>query len=162
MAGFNGQRAPDALALQQLIADYCYELDLTGGINAFQFFTEDGRLEVGTMAFTGHEEMKAFYQDFLEQVRESETTGERTTRHVFSNLRIDFTTTDHAVADFIVMNFSSGGTPPIQGATSATIISDVRCKCQRTSDGDWLIAEFTGAPIFLGDDPLQQKALTES
>lgn len=155
-------RASDALALQQLISEYCYELDLTGGINAFRFFTTDGRLEVGTMAFTGHGEMKGFYRGFLEQVRESEPMGKRTTRHVFTNLRIDYVDADVAVVDFIVMNFSSGGVPPILGATSPTVISDARCKCRRSADGSWLIAEFTGAPIFLGDDPLQQKALTDS
>lgn len=161
MAEFTGERASDALGLQQLIADYCYELDLTGGIDSYRFFTEDGFLEVGTMSFRGHEEMKAFYKGFMEQVRASESTGKRTTRHVFTNLRIGFEGRDEAVVDFIVMNFSSGGSPPILGATAPTVISDARCKCRRGTDGEWLIAEFTGAPIFIGDDPLQQKVLSE-
>ena len=161
MAEFHGQRASDALALQQLISDYCYELDLTGGINSYRFFTADGCLEVGTMSFRGHEKMKSFYQGFLNQVKKSESTGERTTRHVYTNLRIAFDGTDRALVEFIVMNFSSGGGPPIVGTISPTIISDARCQCRRSENGTWLIAEFTGEPIFLGDDPLQQKALAE-
>ena len=162
MTSYSEKQASDVIALQQLISEYCYELDLTGGINAFRFFTDDGCLKVGTMAFSGHDEMKSFYQGFLEQVAESEPTGKRTTRHIFTNVRIDFEGAENAVVNFIVMNFSSGGVPPIQGATSPTIVSDVQCRCKKNNESVWLIAEFTGDPIFLGDDPLQQKALTDS
>lgn len=159
MSGFNGPRAADALALQQLISDYCSELDSNGGLYAHRFFTDDGSLEVGRMVVRGHGEMQDFYRNFLAQVKASESTGVRTSRHVYTNLRIALEDADHAVLQFIVMNFSSGGPPPIQGATSPTVISDVQCKCRRETGGDWKIREFTGVPVFFGDDPLQQKTL---
>jgi hypothetical protein len=161
MGNFDGTRASDALALQQLISEYCYELDLTGGLDAYRFFTSDGFLDVGKMTINGHDAMKAFYRDIVEQAKAADPSGVRTTRHVFTNLRVDFEDTDRATVDFIVMNFSSAGAPPVFDATTPTVVSDARCKCRRESDGAWRIAEFTGAPIFVGNDPLQNKALVE-
>lgn len=159
MSRFKGERAADALDLQQLVAEYCFELDLTGGLDSYRFFTADGRLEVGKMAFQGHDAMKAFYRDLVAQA----TAGgaARTTRHLFGNLRIAFDGADRATLDFIMQNFSSAGAPPVFGATTPTIVSDCRFQCRREDDGGWRIAEFTGAPIFVGDDPLQNKTLVD-
>lgn len=161
MGKFEEQRASDALDLQQLISEYCFELDLTGGLDSYRFFTADGLLDVGKMSLRGHDEMKAFYKNLVEQAKAADPSGARTTRHVFTNLRIDFDDADHATVDFIVMNFSSAGAPPVFDATTPTVVSDARCKCRRESDGAWRIVEFTGAPIFVGNDPLQNKALVE-
>lgn len=161
MDNFKGSRASDALELQQLISEYCFELDLTGGLDSYRFFTADGRLEVGKMSFQGHDAMKVFYEDLVERAKAADPSGARTTRHVFTNLRIAFEDADRAVVDFIVLNFSSAGKPPIFGATTPTVVSDARCKCRREGDGAWRIAEFTGAPIFVGNDPLQNKALVK-
>lgn len=159
MTRFAGYRAADALEMQQLVAEYCFELDMTGGLDTWRYFTADGRLEVGKLAFQGHDAMKAFYRDIVAQ-----TTGEgsaRTTRHVFNNLRIDFESDGTATVDFIMQNFSAAGTPPVFGATTPTIVSDCRLHCRREVDGRWRIAEFTGAPIFIGDDPVQNSTLVE-
>ena len=161
MSNFEGTRASDGLALQQLISEYCYELDLTGGLDSYRFFTSDGFLDVGKMKIKGHDAMKAFYKDLVEQAKAADPSGVRTTRHVFTNLRIAFEDTDQATVDFIVLNFSSAGAPPVFDATTPTVVSDARCKCRRESDGAWRIVEFTGAPIFVGNDPLQNKALVE-
>ena len=66
-----------------------------------------------------------------------------------------------ATVEFIMQNFSAAGSPPLFGATTPTIVSDCRLLCRREDDGAWRIAEFTGAPIFVGDDPLQNKALVD-
>lgn len=157
MTRFAGQRAADALDLQQLVADYCYELDLTGGLDSWRFFTADGRMEVGKLTFQGHEAMKTFYQGLVDHATLGGAT--RTTRHLASNLRIAFDGEDAATIDLVMQNFSSAGAPPVFGATTPTIVSDCRLRCRREADGLWRIAEFTGAPIFIGDDPLQNSAL---
>ena len=156
MSQFKGHRASDALDLQQLVSEYCFELDLTGGLDSWRFFTAEGRLEVGQMAFQGHEAMKAFYRDLVDSTA---SEGARTTRHLFGNVRVAFAGDDDATVDFIMQNFSSAGAPPIFGATTPTIVSDCKLQCRRESDGAWRIAAFTGAPIFIGDDPLQKKTL---
>lgn len=107
MSRFRGERASDALDLQQLLSEYCFELDLTGGLQAHRFFTADGRLEVGKMSLKGHEAMKVFYQDLVDQAKTSGT--ERTTRHLWSNLRISFEDENRAFVDFIMQNFSAIG-----------------------------------------------------
>lgn len=159
MSRFRGERASDALDLQQLLSEYCFELDLTGGLQAHRFFTADGRLEVGKMSLKGHEAMKVFYQDLVDQAKTSGT--ERTTRHLWSNLRISFEDENRVFVDFIMQNFSAIGAPPVFGATSPTIVADCRIDCRRQSSGEWRIAAFTGAPIFVGDDPVQNKALID-
>jgi len=159
MSRFKGERASDALDLQQLVSEYCFELDLTGGLDSWRFFTAEGRLEVGKMAFQGHEAMKAFYRDLADQAKA--IGGTRTTRHIYANLRIAFDGADGATVEFIMQNFSAAGSPPLFGATTPTIVSDCRLICRREDDGAWRIAEFTGAPIFVGDDPLQNKALVD-
>lgn len=159
LQNLEGARAIAALNLQQLIAEYCAEFDATAGLESAPFFTEDCVLEVGSMAFTGHTAMRKFYEDLAEQVRQTCPDGARTTRHVFTNLRIAFESDDAATVDFTILNFSAAGKPPLFNATVPTVVSDVTCRCQRGGDGRWRIAHFGGAPIFLGDDPVQNKAL---
>ena len=154
-----GARATAALNLQQLIAAYCAELDATGGLGSAPFFTEDCVLEVGAMILSGRAAMLEFYEDLAEHVRRSSADGARTTRHVFTNLLVDFETDTSATVKFTVMNFSASGVPPLFNATVATVVSDASCLCRHEDDGAWRIARFGGAPIFLGDDPIQNKAL---
>lgn len=152
-------RALDILALHQLVAEYCYELDLTGGLASYRFFTADGVLDFGKMRISGHDEMKAFYADLVGRAT-ADPQG-RTTRHVFNNLRVSFEEDDRATVDFVMLNFSSAGRPPVFGGTVPTIVSDSRFVCRREADGAWRVEKFTGAPVFVGDDPLQNATLLD-
>lgn len=149
------------LALHQLVADYCLELDTTAGRNATLLMTDDCRMDLGAMQLSGHDEIARFYEGFAAKVAASGATA-RTTRHVATNLRIKLDGNEEAEVDFIVLNFSAPGVAPLKGGTGPTILSDVRMRCRRDEDRRWLIAQMGGGPVFIGDDPLQNAALAGS
>lgn len=148
-------------ALERLVADYCHELDTTMGLNATRYLTEDCHMDVGSMKLHGHAEIARFYRDFNRQVEGLGKAATRTTRHLAVNMRVTLDGPDDALIDAIVLNFSALGRPPLATGTIPTVVSDVHLGCHRHADGQWRISEFTGGPVFVGDDPLQNKALIE-
>jgi hypothetical protein len=153
MGVIDSARVVDILALQQLVAEYCAELDTTYGVNSPQFYTEDGVVAIGNMSFRGHEAMRAFYTELAEQ------NGVRTTRHCFTNLRIAFDSETTATVALILIEFSGPGAPPLLDAANPTIVSDARLRCRLEADGQWRISELTGQPLFAGNDPVLRKLL---
>lgn len=144
--------------LQQLLVDYCRELDL-GGLNATSFFTADGVVEVGRMSIKGHGAMREFYQHLAEHVRKDTPGGVRTSRHVCANLHFSFAGESAATVTGLITNYSGAGKPPLLNATVPTVVSDVRFECRTDTAGRWLLAGLYGEPIFIGNDPVQTKAL---
>lgn len=147
------------LELQQLVSDYCFDLDETHGLNSHMFFDEACVVDVGAMTLRGIGEVRAFYEELARIVGSQGANAVRTTRHAWNNLRIAFADDSTATVSFLMTNYSASGSPPVPGATVPTVISDGRFRCRRGADGRWRILEFTGAPIFIGDDPLQNKLL---
>jgi hypothetical protein len=159
MRTFNLETAAAALDLEQMVADWCRDLDVNGGLNSTDFFTEDCIVEAGRISYKGHAAMQKFYQDRAERVRAEQKDGVRTARHVFTNLRFLFEGNDRVTLTFLIINFSGSGKAPLFDATVPSVVSDVRFECRRDAKGQWRIAEFHGAPIFVGNDPFLIKAV---
>ena len=160
MSQLNAAAAFAVLELQQLVAEFCHELDDTHGIHSHRFYTEDGVIDIGKMSFKGQAEILAFYEHLQEVQREHHPEGHRTTRHLFSNLRVSLEGDGEAAVDFIMTEYSGAGLPPLFDATLPTIVSDARFLCRREANGVWRIAEFTGQPMFAGNDPVLRQVLT--
>jgi hypothetical protein len=152
------EQAVAAFELQQLIVDYCHELDL-GGLKATTFFTEDGVVDVGKMSIRGRAEMQAFYQHLAEHIRKDTPGGSRTSRHVCANLRFSFENDERATVTGLITNYSGAGAAPLLNATVPTVVSEVRFECRRDTGRRWLFSGLYGSPVFLGNDPMQTKAL---
>lgn len=161
MSKFTPETAAAALELQQLVADWCNELDVNGGLNCTDFFTEDCIVEAGRISYKGHAAMRKFYQDRADRVLAEQKGGIRTARHVALNPRYSFQGNDRATIRFLVMNFSGEGPPPLFDATLPTIVSDSRFECRRIANGEWRVAEFHSAPVFVGSDPFLNKAVVK-
>jgi hypothetical protein len=159
MPRFNADNVADALELQQLVADWCDELDTNHGSQVTQYFTEDCRVRAGSIQYDGHEGMKDFYRRTIEASKKAYAETGRESRHVFTNLRIRFDGPDKATLEFLNIMFSSPGRPPIFDATVPNIVTDVRFECRRDANKDWKVAEFYGNPIFVGNDPFLKKAM---
>jgi len=157
MRKFTLENAVAALELQQMVADWCHELDSNGGLDLTGFFTDDAVVAAGRISYTGRAAMQKFYEDRAERVRTQQKDGVRTARHGFTNLQISFDGDDRATLKFLIINFSQEGKPPVLDATTPTVASDCRFECQRDADGQWLITGFYGAPIFVGSDPFLNK-----
>ena len=160
MRRFSNEMAIAAIELEQMVADYCHVLDCNEGENGTPFFTEDCVVEVGAISYRGHAAMKKFYSDVAEHARSGEKDGVWTSRHGFINFRVSFSAETRATVNFLFVNFSGFGKPPLLASTTPTIISDARFECRREADGQWRICEFYGTPIFVGDDPLVNKMVT--
>jgi hypothetical protein len=153
MRKFTPETAVDAIELQQLVADWCHELDKNNCRNVMQYFTEDCFVDMGAVSYKGHAAMKKFYEDRNERVRTQQKDGIRTQRHGIALLRIVFEDKDRAVVTFLLINFSGEGPPPLMNATTPTIATDVHFECHQDADGLWRIGTFIGRPIFIGNDP---------
>jgi hypothetical protein len=161
MPRFSPQTAREALELQQLVTEWCRELDDNHGLNATRFFTEDCVVDAGGISYNGHEAMQAFYRGVAEFARATPDRGARTTRHTYTSLGISFGAAERATVTFLSFTFSGYGATPVLGATAPNTISDVRFECRRDAEGEWRVAEFYACPVFLGDDPYLNQLMGE-
>ena len=158
MTEFSFEGVSAMLALQQLVSNYWNELDSNAARNITDFYAEDCRFSAGTIHdSTGRAGVRKFYDERAHLVRD-EKGGIRTTRHTSTNLRISLHEADRATLDFVLINYSGAGAPPIGGFEGPTMVSDVRMECRREGR-EWRIVSFRGTPIFVGDEPFTQKVL---
>lgn len=153
MPKFDQDAAIKSAALNQLIAEWGYELDFNGGLTMPRLCTEDCRYFVGGTLYSGHAAVQKFYTDRGERVRTQQKDGVRTQRHTISNLRLSFPAVDYAHVTFLLVNYSAEGKAPALNLIGPTIIADCRMECRLESDGDWRIALFDSTPVFIGNDP---------
>jgi hypothetical protein len=161
MPRFDPETALDALELQQLVTEWCRELDDNHGLDATRFFTEDCVVEAGPVSYRGHSAMREFYRGVAEVARATAERGARTTRHTYTSLGLSFSGRECATITFLSFTFSGYGATPVIGGTAPNTISDVRFVCRRDAQQEWRIAEFYASPIFLGDDPYLNQLLNE-
>ena len=150
----------DIVSLQQTLYHYCNELD-SGATCIQDYFTEACTFTVGSTTWKGRAGVRKHYDDDAEAVKRLCKDGIKTVRHAMLNERIAIQDDGSAVIDFIFLNFSAGGQPPHMGAASPTVVADTRMVCRRGAEGQWLIDEFVGTPLFFGDDPYMNTVLQE-
>jgi hypothetical protein len=160
MQPFTPEQAAAAVELEQLVAHYWYELDVNGGRNVADFLTADVVYKIGTVVDRkGLADVQAFYAARNARVAREQKGGVRTSRHTHSSNRISFLGPDEAMLQLTAVNYSGSGPPPLMEGAGPTIVSDVKLICRRDAERRWRIAEFYGQPIFVGDDPFQNKQI---
>lgn len=150
MRKLNQDQAIAAVELEQMISDYFAILDAEGGAGALDFFTEDVRVDIGVIKYTGHAGMKKFYAGVAAAKAAS---GDRTTRHAYTNFRVVFPEANRADVTFLNVTWGGAGKPPLTDATMPSIVTDVRMECRRGADGQWKVFDYSGSPVFIGNDP---------
>lgn len=153
MANFDGRNVGDILALQQLVAEWCWRLDIHNCTGVEALCTEDVRYIVGGVTHVGRDAVTAFYAARNERVVRQQRDGIRTQRHSVSNFRVTFAGPDSANIAFLLVNYSAEGPAPALNLVGPTIIADSRFECRRSADGDWQISLFDSIPTFIGNDP---------
>ena len=152
MRKFDLEAAASVIAVEQVILDWAYELDVNNGDNITDLLTEDCNYSVGGSNIIGHAGIAQFYAARNERVRTQQKDGVRTQRHGVTSLRVVIKDKTNAKANFIIINFSGEGKPPLLSATTPTIVADCQMDCRREGDV-WRIASFASQPIFVGNDP---------
>ncbi len=153
MPRFTPGTAESVVEIQQLIAEWCRELDINGGTDIASLCTEDCTYILAGKPHIGHAAIRAFYAARNERVRAQQRDGVRTQRHAISNFLTTFDAPDSASVAFTLVNYSGEGKPPIVNLVGPTIVADCRMAFQHGSDGAWRISLFDSTPIFIGNDP---------
>lgn len=150
----------DIIAIQQMLYDYCQELD-AGAANVTDYFTQDCLFLVGETVWNGHAGLRQHYDDDQRAVKEHCKDGLRTVRHGMVNERISIHDGGTATVELLFLNFSAHGRGPFVHSSSPTVVADTRLELRRGPAGQWRIAEFYGKPLFFGDDPFMNTVLME-
>jgi SnoaL-like domain len=132
-------------ALNRLETDYWWDVDLNSGRKAHEFYVPDGLYVVGQNRFSGHDQIRAFYEWRARR-------GSMTSRHLINNLKI-FATDDHDARLVAALSlFRANGPPPVQRMPSPCLIADVIGECVRGEDGIWRFRSHVLRPVFVGSD----------
>jgi hypothetical protein len=107
-------RADDRRLIAQLNDDFCHELDRGSAAGFVALFTPGALYTHGARVLHGTEQIREFY---LGRTRD----GPRTSRHMTSGLRIEFTGPALARGLSVCMTFSAPGLPPIQSTVPAIV-----------------------------------------
>ena len=150
----------EIIAIQQMLYDYCHELD-DGGEKVTDYFTSDCIFNVGESVWNGHAGLRQHYDADRKAVAERSKDGVRTVRHGLINQRINVLGGGAASVELIFVNFSAHGHGPYTNASAPTVVADTRMEMRQGEDGFWRIHEFYAKPLFFGDDPFMNSVLME-
>ena len=137
-----------AVDLHLLMADYWNEIDANNAKNATDFFTTDCEFA----GQKGHAGVRAFYDNRAKR-------GQRTTRHTFSNLRVEHQAPERAKMWAVVVNYGADGPPPITDFLGASLVTQLTCECVRDEAGVWRFALLRSQPLFIGKEPYTREQL---
>jgi hypothetical protein len=135
----------DVAALQQLAARYWARADSDPDIALDGIFTPDGSLQLGPLELTGLPAIERFFLDRDATQRE----GQRTTRHIACNHRLEPRGPDRVEVRSTVLVYVGTGSWPMQSSAPAAI-ADFTDTCVRTSEGAWRFARREARTVFVG------------
>jgi cell fate (sporulation/competence/biofilm development) regulator YlbF (YheA/YmcA/DUF963 family) len=160
MRKFTADQMHAAFELQQMLYDFAYELD-HGAKDVGRFYAEEAAFRTGGINVEGRPAIQAFYDTRNENVKKYQKGGERTGRHIFTNVRVVFdeVDADKATIHFTNMNFAGEGPAPVQGLGSPSAIADGLMECRRQPDGHWLFTLFAPKQALIGEDDFMKLML---
>jgi hypothetical protein len=139
------QRALETLVLQQNAIDYWHQVDLTGGAGVSARFTEDGIFHAGPgQPLVGRAAIEGFYSWRVDR-------GARTSRHLISNFRAEFTDDTHATTYCVMQVFAADG-KPVHPSRPPILVADQIDHCLKGSDGRWRYLERDFTVLFMGGE----------
>jgi hypothetical protein len=147
MARFDMEQTMAVVAIQQLINEWGYDLDVNEGLGVPKLITEDCAYVVRAELREGRAAVEKFYRTRLEELKKT-SAGPPLQRHVLSNLRVDFKGADEASIAFTLVYFTTAGMSSGAKHADPAAVADVRMDCRRV-DGDWLISAFDSGQSFV-------------
>ena len=93
------------LAIHQLISNFAFSIDMENGERTAELFTEDGWYESDSRRSVGREAIREAY-------RRRAARGPRTSRHIFTNLRIEYVGRNAYRGTALMLLFARDGYPP--------------------------------------------------
>ena len=137
------RRAIETQVLYMNMVDYWYEVDLKGGAGVSEMYVEDGIFHAGPgKALVGRAAIEQFYTWRKDR-------GARTSRHIITNFRADFTDDTHATTYSVMLLYAADGVPILPSAPPI-MITDLIDRCVKCDDGKWRYLERNFVPLFMG------------
>ena len=136
------RRAIETQVLYGNMVDYWYEVDMKGGAGVSEMYLEDGIFNGGGKPLVGRAAIEQFYTWRKDR-------GERTSRHVITNFRADFTDARHATTCCVMMLLAADG-KPVLPAAPPIMTADLIDRCVKDEDGIWRYIERNFVPLFMG------------
>jgi SnoaL-like domain len=140
------------IALEDLNTAFCYHLDHNDVDALLELFVDDVYYTHGSRVSRGRAE--------LEQVfRSRSATNPRTSRHLYSGLKLEIDSATHARGTSVSLTFGQYGEPPLSPAIP-TLVADFVDEYVCGDDGRWRFKERHIHRIFVAPDntgPLGQK-----
>ncbi len=133
-------RVADTLAIHALNADFAHHLDHGEVERLLELFTPDARYSNGPRVSVGRAEIETL-------LRSRTAGGVRTSRHMFSGLRVTFSGPETAEATSVCMSFARNAAPPVDG-TAPFLVADFIDAYVRQKDGRWQIQARDIRPVF--------------
>jgi ketosteroid isomerase-like protein len=138
-----GDRLEIRLALEELNSAFAYHLD-HGDIEALvDLFTVDALYTNGDRRSQGRDEIESLFSNRVAK-------GPRTSRHLYSGLRIVIESKTSASGVSVCMSFAADGVPPLPA--KPFLVADFIDNYRLDSDGRWRIATRHIDPVFVGRD----------
>ena len=133
----------DRVAIEQLVIEYYYLLDHGRATEIAALFTPDAVFDNPNMGLraVGREAIAAYYA--------RRAAEPRTTRHISTNLRLVFETSDRASGTRTILYYrGDGDTPPFPAEPGS--VGEYREVFQRGADGKWRFASRKSQLLFVG------------
>jgi hypothetical protein len=138
------ERITIRIALEDLNTAFCYHLDHDDVPALLELFVDDVYYTHGSRVSRGLAE--------LEQVfRSRSSTEKRTSRHLYSGLKLDIESATRARGTSVCMTFGQYGEPPLSPAIP-TLVADFVDAYVCGDDGKWRFAERHIQRIFVAPD----------
>ena len=147
------ERLEIRVALEDLNTAFCYHLDHDEVEPLLDLFTDDVFYTHGPRKTNGKAELEKVF-------RSRSATSPRTSRHMYSGLRVEIESADRARGTCVCMTFGQNGTPPLAPAIPI-LVADFDDVYERGADGRWRIRERHIHRIFVDSQqsaPLGHKA----
>jgi hypothetical protein len=136
-----------ASIFQKLVAfetDYWFDVDFNWGRKAAEFYRPDGVFVIGESRMEGRDAIRQFY-------RWREERGNRTARHVITNLRLHAANESAATLGCILLLYAADGAPVLP-SLPAILVADVRSDFIGAAGEQYLFQSHVLSPIFMGGE----------
>lgn len=140
------ERSAGFVELHELLSEYWARVDRLSAYPVADLYTPSGQMQIGSLKKTGRSEIANF---FIER-NEAETQKRRNTRHIFSNVRVEWVNASRVVVLSLVVAYAAIGEFPLAAPTAPATIADFTDVCTRDSTGTWKIESKTARILLTG------------
>jgi hypothetical protein len=128
----DAERLEIRLALEDLNADFVHYLDHGHVDELVDLFCEDAKYSHGERRSDGRQEIAALFRNRASGVP-------RTSRHIYSGLRLTIHSAKEASGTSVCLTFAADGPPP--HPADPLLVADFEDRYQRCPDGRWRFLE---------------------